>query len=92
MLQNGGNRKREESSNFGRDDYLTEFLCDFPQFLQVNSEIVPQIMPQPTSFTFFPFRYSLILNYSTLCNKGRNGQVCQNLLRKAMAQKGLLYQ
>jgi hypothetical protein len=42
---------------------LPEVFRGFPQSLQANARIVPQIKPWPLPSTAFPVHYSLITSY-----------------------------
>jgi len=47
---------------------LTVVLPGFPQYLQENFKIVPQIRPQPIPSTSFLIHYSLPFHHFTLCS------------------------
>jgi hypothetical protein len=54
-------RTREaRGSNLVPETGYADLFCGLPQFLRESTEIVPQILARPLSFTSSPVHYSLI--------------------------------
>jgi hypothetical protein len=53
-------------SNIGPESCYPEDVRGFPQSLQANVELLPQIMPRPLPSTAITIHYSLIIHPLTL--------------------------